>query len=317
MAEVRRSDKEPVAVQAAIGKSRKLAARIPRLMLDARRVAATIIHGVHGRRRAGPGENFWQYRRFVSGEPSGNVDWRRSARDDHLYVREREWEASHTIWLWPDRSPSMEFHSDLTEWSKLDRALVVTFALAEVLVQGGERVGIPDVIRPTSNRNIIEKMAQAIVHDITERPSLPPHFAPAPFSEVLLLSDLWSPIADFRTLIGQLAANGARGHVVQVVDPAEETFPYGGRVEFVEPEGLGSVTAGRAEMWRSDYQKLVANHRAAMRAECEQFGWTFTVHRTDRGPTELLFAIHARMSAGAQMGFMPRKAEAANPEVTA
>ncbi len=317
MAEVRRSDKEPVAVQAAVGKSRKLAARIPRLMLDARRVAATIIHGVHGRRRAGPGENFWQYRRFVSGEPSGHVDWRRSARDDHLYVREREWEASHTIWLWPDRSASMEFHSDLTEWSKLDRALVVTFALAEVLVQGGERVGIPGVIRPTSNRNIIEKMAQAIVHDITERPSLPPHFAPAPFSEVLLLSDLWSPIADFRTIIGQLAANGARGHVVQVVDPAEETFPYGGRVEFVEPEGLGSVTAGRAEMWRTDYQKLVANHRAALRAECEQFGWTFTVHRTDRGPTELLFAIHARMSAGAQMGFMPRKAEAANAEATA
>ena len=317
MAEVRRSDKEPVAVQAAVGKSRKLAARIPRLMLDARRVAATIIHGVHGRRRAGPGENFWQYRRFVSGEPSANVDWRRSARDDHLYVREREWEASHTIWLWPDRSPSMEFHSDLTEWSKLDRALVVTFALAEVLVQGGERVGIPGVIRPTSNRNIIEKMAQAIVHDMTERPSLPPHFAPAPFSEVLLLSDLWSPIAEFRSLIGQLAANGARGHVVQVVDPAEETFPYGGRVEFVEPEGLGSVTAGRAEMWRSDYQKLVANHRAALRAECDQFGWTFTVHRTDRGPTELLFAIHARMSAGAQMGFMPRKAEAPNAEVTA
>ena len=307
MADVRLNDKEGEAVKAAVGKSRKLAARIPRLMLDARRVAATIIHGVHGRRRAGPGENFWQYRRFMSGEPAHRVDWRRSARDDHLYVREREWEASHTIWLWPDRSPSMEFHSDLTEWSKLDRALVVTFALAEVLVQGGERVGIPGVIRPTSNRNIIEKMAQAIVHDMTERPSLPPHFAPAPFSEVLLLSDLWSPIADFRSVIGQLAANGARGHVVQVVDPAEETFPYGGRVEFVEPEGLGSITAGRAEMWRSDYQKLVANHRAALRAECDQFGWTFTVHRTDRGPTELLFAIHGRMSAGAQMASMSRR----------
>ncbi|MGZ8372746.1 MAG: DUF58 domain-containing protein, partial [Rhodoplanes sp.] len=88
-------------------------------------------------------------------------------------------------------------------------------------VQGGERVGIPGVIRPTSNRNIIEKMAQALVHDMTERPSLPPHFAAAPFSEVLLLSDLWSPIADFRSIVGQLAANGARGHVVQVVDPAE------------------------------------------------------------------------------------------------
>ena len=301
MADAVHSETESRAVQAAVGKSRKLAARVPRLILEARRVASTLIHGLHGRRRAGPGENFWQYRRFTNGEPSNSVDWRRSARDDHLYVREREWEASHTIWLWPDRSPSMDFNSHLTEWSKLDRALVVSFALAEVLVQGGERVGIPEIMRPTANRNVIEKMAETIVHDTSDRPSLPPNFAPAAFSEVLLLSDLWSPVSEFRRIIGQLAANGARGHVVQVVDPAEESFPYTGRVEFIEPEGLGSITAGRAETWRSDYQRLVANHRAALRAECEQFGWSFTVHRTDRGPTELLFAIHARMGAGAHV----------------
>lgn len=299
MAERPRSDTQDDAVHAAVGTSRKLAARVPRLILEARRVATTLMHGLHGRRRAGPGENFWQYRRFVPGEPSSAVDWRRSARDDHLYVREREWEASHTIWLWADRSPSMDFNSHLTEWSKLDRALVVAFALADVLVEGGERVGIPEILRPTSNRNIIEKMAQAIVHDVSERPSLPPNFSPAAFSEVLLLSDFWSPIADFRRTIGQLAAGGARGHVVQVVDPAEESFPYSGRIEFIESEGLGSVTAGRAETWRNDYQRLLAEHRAALRAECEQFGWSFTVHRTDRGPTELLFAIHARMGASA------------------
>ncbi len=101
----------------------------------------------------------------MSGEPAHQIDWRRSARDDHLYVREREWEASHTVWLWADRSPSMDFTSHLTEWSKLDRALVVGFALADVLVEGGERVGIPGLMRPSANRNIIEKMAQAIVHD--------------------------------------------------------------------------------------------------------------------------------------------------------
>ena len=307
MAELGHRDIEAGAVRQAGGGAHALAAQMPRLVLEARRVAATVIHGLHGRRRAGSGENFWQYRRFVSGEPAQNVDWRRSARDDHLYVREREWEASHTIWLWADRSPSMDFNSHLTEWSKLDRALVVSFALAEVLVQGGERVGIPDIMRPSSNRNIIEKMAQTIVHDTSERPSLPPNFAPAPFSEVLLLSDFWSPVAEFRRIIGQLAANGARGHVVQVVDPAEESFPYMGRVEFIEPEGLGSITAGRAETWRSEYQTLVANHRAALRAECEQFGWSFTVHRTDRGPTELLFAIHARMGAGAHITVKSRQ----------
>src|SRR6201997_369867 len=112
------SPQEAQAIAHAVGDGRSLAATMPRLILEARRVASTLIHGLHGRRRAGPGENFWQYRRFVNGEPSNSVDWRRSARDDHLYVREREWEASHTIWLWADRSPSMDFVSKLSEWSK-------------------------------------------------------------------------------------------------------------------------------------------------------------------------------------------------------
>src|SRR6202000_3040208 len=98
---------EITAIRRADGESRTLAASLPRLVLEARRIAANVIHGLHGRRRAGAGESFCQYRRFVSGEPSQTVDWRRSARDDHLYVREQEWEAAHTVWLWPDRSPSM------------------------------------------------------------------------------------------------------------------------------------------------------------------------------------------------------------------
>ena len=174
---------------------------MPRLILEARRVAATVIHGLHGRRRAGPGENFWQYRRFISGEPASRVDWRRSARDDHLYVRELEWEAAHTVWIWPDRSPSMAFASPLVRDSKLYRTLVIALALAEVLVEGGERVGIPGLMRPTGSRNVVELMAQAIVHDRSERASLPPNFSPSPLAEVVLLSDLWSEIGEVRRTI--------------------------------------------------------------------------------------------------------------------
>src|ERR1700745_2312338 len=144
------------AVARASGEGRTLAAAMPRLILEARRVAATVIHGLHGRRRAGPGENFWQYRRFVSGEPAARVDWRRSARDDHLYVRELEWEAAHTVWIWPDRSPSMLFGSQLAPDNKLHRTLVIALALAEILVEGGERVGIPGLMRPTGRRKVVE-----------------------------------------------------------------------------------------------------------------------------------------------------------------
>ena len=271
---------------------------MPRLILEARRVAATVIHGLHGRRRAGPGENFWQYRRFVSGEPAARVDWRRSARDHHLYVREQEWEAAHTVWVWPDRSASMRFTSHMATDSKLERALIVGFALAEVLVEGGERLGIPSLLRPSSSRNIVDRMAEAVVHDTSERTSLPPSFVPSALSETVLLSDLWSPIGDIRNTLNQLSASGAHGHVVQIVDPAEETFPYSGRVEFIEPEGAGKITAGRAETWRNDFESRVALHRAQLRAEADRLGWSFIIHRTDRPASELLLALHARMGQG-------------------
>jgi len=295
---VRRADKNEIrATQQASGTARTLAETLPRLILEARRIAATVIHGLHGRKRAGPGENFWQYRRFVWGEPARRVDWRRSARDDHLYVREQEWEAAHTVWLWPDRSPSMTFRSKLAQEPKLERALVVAFALAEVLVHAGERVGVPGLMRPTGSRNVLDKFANAIVHDPTERPGLPRAFAPSSLSEVVLISDFWSPIDDIRKTIAQLSSSGAHGHTVQIVDPAEETFPYSGRIEFVEPEGGGSITAGRAEAWRAEYEALVARHRAQIRADTDKIGWSFAIHRTDRAATELLLALHARMSA--------------------
>ncbi|MCL4710995.1 MAG: DUF58 domain-containing protein [Pseudorhodoplanes sp.] len=291
----RSSQIEQEAVRRASSASRSLAAAMPRLMLEARRIAATVVHGLHGRRRAGTGENFWQYRRFVSGEAARYVDWRRSARDDHLYVREQEWEAAHTVWIWPDRSPSMVFASPLVWETKLDRALILSFALAEILVEGGERIGIPGLMRPTASRNVIDKMAQALIHDPTARASLPPAFSPSPLSEVVMLSDFWSPIEEVKDRIAQLSGTRAHGHVVQIVDPAEEAFPYHGRIEFLEPEGLGSVTAGRAETWREDFIARVERHRAQIRAETDRLGWSFIVHRTDRPASELVLALHARM----------------------
>src|ERR1700683_4676607 len=248
-AETKHESTEIAAVRRADGESRTLAASLPRLVLEARRIAANVIHGLHGRRSAGAGENIWQSLRFVSCEPPQRVDWRRSARDDHLYVREQEWEAAHTVWLWPDRSPSMAFASKDARANKPEAALIVAFALAELLVEGGERVGIPGLVSPTSSRNIIDKMAQAMLHDDAARLSLAASFVPSPLSEIVLLSDFWSPIDDIRSKLAGLSASGAHGTLIQIVDPAEETFPYSGRIEFVEPEGGSVITAGRAEIW--------------------------------------------------------------------
>src|SRR5262245_22151463 len=202
------------ATQRATEGARALAAVMPRLILESRKIAATVIHGLHGRRRAGSGENFWQFRRFSFGEEARRIDWRRSARGDDLYVREKEWEAAHTVWIWPDRSPSMNYSSKLANDTKLDRSLVIGFALAEILVDAGERVGLPGLMRPTGNRTVIDRMAEAMMHDGTERTSLPVGFVPASLAEIVVISDFWSPVSEIKKLLAQLSEHGAQGHLV-------------------------------------------------------------------------------------------------------
>src|SRR5690606_24941856 len=125
-----------------------LAEHLPDLLIEADRIAQTVAHGIHGRRRAGPGETFWQFRTYEPQDSAQLIDWRRSASSDHLYVREREWEAAHTLWLWPDLSPSMNFQSHLATTTKQDRAVVLMLALTELLVRGGERVGLLGITPP-------------------------------------------------------------------------------------------------------------------------------------------------------------------------
>src|SRR5271166_49066 len=140
-----------------------LARRFPSLVVAAREVAASVLHGVHGRRRPGHGETFWQFRPFVEGESRSRIDWRRSARDDRLYVREREWEAAHTVMIWIDRSASMRFVSKLALQPKIDRALVLGLAAADLLIRGGERVGLMGLTRPLAARNIVERFADVLL----------------------------------------------------------------------------------------------------------------------------------------------------------
>jgi uncharacterized protein (DUF58 family) len=168
-------------------------------------------------------------RRRVSGSTAAScpasrrrIDWRRSARDDHLYVREQEWEAAHTVWLWPDRSLSMAFASKQARNSKLERGLIVTFALAELLVAGGERVGVPGLMNPTASRNVIDKMAQAMLHDEATRASLPPSFVPSALAEIVVLSDFWSPMPEIRNMLAGLSSSGAHGALIQIVDPRKK-----------------------------------------------------------------------------------------------
>ena len=274
-----------------------LAAAMPRLVVAARRAAQTVVHGLHGRRRAGTGENFWQFRRFSAGEARTRIDWRRSARDEHLYVREQEWEAAHTVWIWIDRSQSMAYRSSLAQASKLERAVTLGLALADILVRGGERVGLLGLTRPTSSRNAVDRLAEALVAAPRDENGLPAATAPiARLSEAVLIGDLLAPSEQVAATVADLAARGGRGHLVSIADPVEETFPFAGRTEFRDPDGAFRLTAGRAEDYRADYERRLARHRAEVTEAGRRRGWSALLHRTDRPATEALLALHSRLA---------------------
>ncbi|CAN0605371.1 unnamed protein product, partial [Ectocarpus sp. 12 AP-2014] len=180
------------------------------------------------------------------------------------YVREREWEAAHTVWLWADLSPSMVFQSRLGNASKRDRAIVLMLALADMLAYTGERIGLPGVTRPFSDRKAAERIADALTH-MAKPCALPDTASVQRFSDVVLISDLLDPVDEIANWIARVAGTGAKGHVIQVLDPIEETFPFDGRVEFHDPERGTRLTTGRAESWREAYQRRMERHRAEIR----------------------------------------------------
>jgi uncharacterized protein (DUF58 family) len=281
-----------------------LARRLPSLLVAAKEVAATVMHGVHGRRRSGVGETFWQFRPFVWGESTNRIDWRRSARDDRIYVREREWEAAHTVWIWTDRSPSMAYVSTLAMQPKIDRALVLGLAIADLLVRGGERVGIPGLTRALANRGIVERFAEAMINEekrdaAASAAELPPSTALAPRTQAVLIGDFLSRPEDIKAVIHSMASRGALGHVVMIADPVEETFPFSGHTEFLDVDSSARLRVGEAESFKRDYINRLAAHRDSVRAACVSRGWTFALHRTDKPAAEALLGLRMRIEAGA------------------
>ncbi len=288
----------PVLTSDALARGRSRAALAPDLLVEAHRVVNTVIAGWHGRRRRGIGENFWQFRPYVEGDAMSRIDWRRSARDDHTYIRDREWEAAHTVWLWADTSASMLYKSANARVSKESRALVLTLALAELLSRSGERIAWPGLTDPFTARNGAERLASHLAHP-SKRPARPDFSGVRRFSDIVLVSDFLDPVEETLAWLDGLARRGARAHLVEITDPAEESFPYSGRTEFRDPESGEKLTAGRAEMLREDYARLYTARREELSRWATRLGWSYTVNHTDRPASDALVRVHLALTTDA------------------
>ena len=280
-------------------RAEQAAGALPPLMVAAERVASTVAQGVHGRRRVGQGETFWQFRQYQPGDPAGRVDWRESAKSQRLYIREHEWEAAQSVWLWRDASASMEYSSAAYlggDWpTKRDRAELILTALASLLVRGGERLALlGSGAALLSGRLALTRLVQSLDRATT---SGLPEFEPLPrAAQLVLIGDFLAPLDAVDDTVRHFAGAGLKGYVLQIVDPAEEDLPFNGRVRFEGIEERDELVIGRVENIRGDYAERFRRHRDGLAALTRAVGWSFGTHRTDRPPHLALLALHAALS---------------------
>ena len=274
-----------------------LAATLPPLLVAAERVAATVSQGVHGRRRVGQGETFWQYRRYGANDAANRIDWRQSAKSQRVFVRETEWEAAQSVWLWSDASASMSYRSSDSLPNKNERADLLILALASLLVRGGEHVAfLGSGLPPGAGRAALMRLAEMIEGGHAQTAGLPA-VEPLPRdSRLVLAGDFLAPLDEIAAMIGAYAARGVRGHLLQILDPAEETLPFAGRVEFEGPENEGRVMIGNVEGVRDDYVEAMAAHHRGLHALVRQSGWSIATHHTDRPPETSLLSLFLALS---------------------
>ena len=266
-------------------------------------MAATVAQGVHGRRRVGQGDSFWQFRRFVAGDPIARIDWRQSAKSgrpapDGWFIRETEWEAAQTVCLWRDASASMHWRSRGTPVEKCERAGLLLLALAALLLRGGERVTmiVPDA-RPVSGRAGLDRLAEALSGDADDDVGLPPRLPLPRHARVVLFGDFLSPLADIQAVVGRMSAIPVTGYLLQILDPAEADLPYSGRIRFRGLEREGDTLIPRVEGVRDEYGRRLKAQQEGLAAICPAAGFGFAIHRTDHSPEAALLGLYTALTA--------------------
>lgn len=272
------------------GRAGTLAAAFPSLLVRASQLAASVAVGDHGRRRAGQGDAFWQYRPAQPGDPARAIDWRRSARADQAFVQDKEWQISQSLQLWVHNGASMRFGSGGV--TKAARAQEVALAAALLALNAGERVGLSPDIPPARGRAVADRIAYGLMAETgTDEAPLDLTALP-PRSQALLVSDFLGDLSAIEEQVRQAAHRGVGGCLVMVLDRQEETFPFAGRTIFQSVSGAQAFETRQAKDLKDRYLSRLANRKDRLAALARHTGWRFTLHHTDVAARVPLLWIH-------------------------
>ncbi|RAP40886.1 hypothetical protein BYZ73_13005 [Rhodovulum viride] len=276
-----------------------LAEALPPLLAEAEHLAQAVLLGEHGRRRAGMGDEFWQYRPVHAGDEARMIDWRRSARSDAHFVREKEWQAAQSVLLWVDDAASMGF-SGGNHPPKAMRARVLALALAVLLTRGGERVGLlGSDLSPRRGPHQILRLTEVLGRDLSQSDyGVPATRGMPPHSRAVFLSDFLGDLGPVETALTEAADQGVKGALLQVLDPAEEAFPFDGRTIFESMGGTLRHETLKAGDLRGRYLARLAERKERLADLARVTGWHYSAHHTGEGAQGALLWLFRALERG-------------------
>jgi len=279
------------------------AANLPSLLARAEHLAGAVLLGEHGRRRAGMGDDFWQYRPAQIGDSARMIDWRRSGQSDTQFVREREWQIAQTVMFWVDNAAAMGFSSSKNLPRKSERAQVLALATAILLQRGGERIGLTGGGLPPQRGEVqILRMAEILEQTSAADFGTPDARGIAANARAVFISDFLGDLEPVQTALTKAADHGVRGVLLQVLDPAEEAFPFSGRTVF---ESMGKTlrheTLKAADLKGKYLQRLQAR-KLALGDLCALTGWQYHCHHTNDAAQSALLWLYRALDQAAGYG---------------
>lgn len=260
------------------------------LIVQAEKIAHNITPGTHHQKRSGGGEYFWQFREYNTQDQAQSIDWRQSAKNDTLYVRQNEWQTPQSLLFWCQNNRGMKFRSNRKLRYKIEEAMIICLSLAMLAEQAEEYIR-PLYKTERFSAPLVPHLGQFLYKDNKDELPDAAKINVQKNSSTILCGDFLAPIEQIQTSLHQLKAQKSYGLLIQVLDPAEIDLPYSGRVVFQQADGDGRQLINHVGSIRDSYKDRINKHIERIKSECQKIGFDYILHITSSDTRNLIMQI--------------------------
>jgi len=269
----------------------RVLARVGSLELRARLIVEGLMTGMHRSPYQGVSVEFAQHRPYAPGDDIRHVDWKVLAKTDRIYLKQYQEETNLQLVLVVDASQSMTYSSIKAEdngaWSKYDHATAIAAALSYLCIGQQDAVGLavfdqelrryfkPSNL-PGQWKQIVQELSGHTREDKTGVGRILEQLAEKVTHRSLLvvLSDFFDDMAGIQRGLRHLRHRKHEVIAMQILDPAELSFPFADPTLFQGLEDAGKLLADPISL-RQSYLDNLQRATSELRKGCRSLGIDF------------------------------------------